>query len=285
MQQKLYILEKGKKNLYIPEHRRVCGWCDPQCSCFWQSAAKTVRWWCSRTLTPPRIPSLTPPAHRIAATKPSLGKPARHPPKAPPLWRMGTPHPKTRVCVRRDTSVHWIRIQLVRNINSVLTDLVFNSSVASQGENFGILTEEKVIQEVVECVVVTLPETPKVPVEPCPQPLPVPATPPKLPGPSLQAAPQTPASEGKKKPEPPAEVIEVPKSLPADRVEQRRTLVEMCVRILFLCLSRFPQHYKSLYRLAFFYTNSKTHQVSQPCGRGFIITRLCAFVKGWSWCQ
>ncbi|XP_056890296.1 calcineurin-binding protein cabin-1 isoform X5 [Takifugu flavidus] len=140
------------------------------------------------------------------------------------------------------------------------THLVFNSSVASQGENFGILTEEKVIQEVVECVVVTLPETQKVPVEPCPQPVPVPATPPKLPGPSLQAAPQTPASEGKKKPEPPAEVIEVPKSLPADRVEQRRTLVEMCVRILFLCLSRFPQHYKSLYRLAFFYTNSKTHQ-------------------------
>lgn len=112
-----------------------------------------------------------------------------------------------------------------------------------------------------ECVVVTLPEPPKVPVDPCPQPLPVPTTPPKLPGPSVQAAPQTPASEGKKKPEPPAEVVEVPKALPADRGEQRRMLVEMCVRALFLCLSRFPQHYKSLYRLAFFYTNSKTHQV------------------------
>lgn len=117
--------------------------------------------------------------------------------------------------------------------------------------------EEKVIQEVVECVVVTLPETPKVPVDPCLQPLPVPATPPKLPAP----APQTPASEGRKKPEPPAEVVEVPKALPADRGEQRRLLVEMCVRALFLCLSRFPQHYKSLYRLAFFYTNSRTHQV------------------------
>ncbi|CAG02525.1 unnamed protein product, partial [Tetraodon nigroviridis] len=130
----------------------------------------------------------------------------------------------------------------------------------SHGEHFGMLTEEKIIQEVVECVVVTLPETPKVPADPCPQPPPVPATPPKLPGPPLQAAPQTPASEGKKKPEPPAEVMEVPKALPADRGEQRRTLVEMCVRALFLCLSRFPQHYKSLYRLAFFYTNSKTHQ-------------------------
>lgn len=167
----------------------------------------------------------------------------------------------------------------------VLIELVFNSSVASQGEHFGVLTEEKVIQEVVECVVVTLPETPKVTVDSCPQPPPVPATPPKLPGPSLQAAPQTPAAEGKKKPEPPAEVIEVPKSLPAGAVEQRRMLVEMCVRGLFLCLSRFPQHYKSLYRLAFFYTNSKTHQVSLRCGCGIIlvgqnvIARVSALVK------
>lgn len=121
------------------------------------------------------------------------------------------------------------------------------------------------IQEVEESVVVALPEAsaPKVSVDPCPHPLPVPATPPKPP-PSQQAAPQTPASEGKRKPEPPAEVIEVPKALPAERADQRRMLVEMCVRALFLCLGRFPQHYKSLYRLAFFYTNSKTHQVSPP---------------------
>uniref|UniRef100_A0A8C9ZIE7 Calcineurin-binding protein cabin-1 n=1 Tax=Sander lucioperca TaxID=283035 RepID=A0A8C9ZIE7_SANLU len=121
--------------------------------------------------------------------------------------------------------------------------------------------EEKVIQEVVEAVVVTLPEAsaPKLSADPCPHPLPVPATPPKA-APSQQAAPQTPASEGKRKPEPPAEVIEVPKALPTERGDQRRMLVEMCVRSLFLCLSRFPQHYKSLYRLAFFYTNSKTHQ-------------------------
>uniref|UniRef100_A0A672HVF3 Calcineurin-binding protein cabin-1 n=1 Tax=Salarias fasciatus TaxID=181472 RepID=A0A672HVF3_SALFA len=69
----------------------------------------------------------------------------------------------------------------------------------------------------------------------------------------------TPASDGKKKPEPPAEV-EVPKALPAERADQRRMLLDMCVRALFLCLGRFPQHYKSLYRLAFFYSNSKTHQ-------------------------
>lgn len=102
----------------------------------------------------------------------------------------------------------------------------------------------------------------KLSADPCPVPLPVPATPPKS-APSQQAAAQTPASDGKKKPEPPVEVIEVPKALPADRADQRRMLVDMCVRALFLCLSRFPQHYKSLYRLAYFYSNSHTHQVSR----------------------
>lgn len=114
-------------------------------------------------------------------------------------------------------------------------------------------------------MVVTIPfaATCKVSADPCPNPLIVAATPPKPP-PSQMAAPQTPVHEGKRKPEPPAEVIEVPKALPSERSEQRRMLVEMCVRALFLCLSRFPQHYKSLYRLAFFYTNSKTHQVRSP---------------------
>ncbi|XP_018524688.1 calcineurin-binding protein cabin-1 isoform X3 [Lates calcarifer] len=132
---------------------------------------------------------------------------------------------------------------------------------ASRGEPPVIQTEEKVIQEVVEAAVVILPEAsaPKVSADPGPHPVPVPATPPKQAS-SQQAAPQTPASEGKRKPEPPTEVIEVPKALPAEHADQRRMLVEMCVRALFLCLSRFPQHYKSLYRLAFFYTNSKTHQ-------------------------
>uniref|UniRef100_A0A673YM87 Calcineurin binding protein 1 n=1 Tax=Salmo trutta TaxID=8032 RepID=A0A673YM87_SALTR len=108
--------------------------------------------------------------------------------------------------------------------------------------------------------------------DPCPHALPVPSTPPKASStpqvtpqtPTPQATPQTPASDGKSRhqrwPEPPPEVVEVPKALPAERTEQRHMLVEMCVRALFLCLSRFPQHYKSLYRLAFFYTNSKTQQ-------------------------
>ncbi|XP_041642921.1 calcineurin-binding protein cabin-1 isoform X2 [Cheilinus undulatus] len=138
-----------------------------------------------------------------------------------------------------------------------------SEDTVSHGEHSGIQVEEKIIQEVVESEVVTLPETSasKVSADPCPVPLPlpVPATPPK-PAPSQQSAPQTPASEGKRKPEPPIEVIEVPKALPTEPAEQRRMLLDMCCRSLFLCLGRFPQHYKSLYRLAFFYSNSKTHQ-------------------------
>ncbi|KAK7933907.1 hypothetical protein WMY93_004803 [Mugilogobius chulae] len=124
-------------------------------------------------------------------------------------------------------------------------------------DNACVLVEEKIIQEIVE--VITLPHTkpPKAAVDICP--LPVPATPPKPPH-SQQAAPQTPVSESKKKPEFPPEVMEVPKALPVDPAEQKKMLLDMCVRALFLCLGRFPQHYKSLYRLAFFYSNSKTHQ-------------------------
>uniref|UniRef100_A0A8C1MKL1 Calcineurin-binding protein cabin-1 n=1 Tax=Cyprinus carpio TaxID=7962 RepID=A0A8C1MKL1_CYPCA len=72
------------------------------------------------------------------------------------------------------------------------------------------------------------------------------------------------SSEGKRRPEPPPppplEVIELPKCLPPGQREQRKTLVHVCVRSLFLCLSRFPQHYKSLYRLAHLYTYSRTHK-------------------------
>lgn len=148
-------------------------------------------------------------------------------------------------------------------LNSGSKVLILCCILASRGEHTGIQTEEKVIQEEVEAVVVVVSEgsAPKVSLDPCPNLMPVPATPPK-PASSQQATPQTPASEGKKKPEPPAEVIEVPKALPPDHPDQKRMLVEMCVRALFLCLGRFPQHYKSLYRLAFFYANSKTHQVS-----------------------
>uniref|UniRef100_A0A673YLN3 Calcineurin binding protein 1 n=1 Tax=Salmo trutta TaxID=8032 RepID=A0A673YLN3_SALTR len=130
------------------------------------------------------------------------------------------------------------------------------------------------VQEVEDTMSVTVPEADvrKTTIDPCPHALPVPSTPPKASStpqvtpqtPTPQATPQTPASDGKSRhqrwPEPPPEVVEVPKALPAERTEQRHMLVEMCVRALFLCLSRFPQHYKSLYRLAFFYTNSKTQQ-------------------------
>ncbi|KAJ7994185.1 hypothetical protein DPEC_G00263290 [Dallia pectoralis] len=148
----------------------------------------------------------------------------------------------------------------------------------SNGGGASISLEDKeLIQEVVDVLSVTVPETvsPKAVIDSCPHPLPVPATPPKASSthqahqptpqtPIHPATPQTPASDGKFRqsrwPEPPSEVVEVPKALPSDRTGQRRMLVDMCVHALFLCLGRFPQHYKSLYRLAFFYTNSKTHQ-------------------------
>ncbi|XP_028312506.1 calcineurin-binding protein cabin-1 isoform X2 [Gouania willdenowi] len=136
-----------------------------------------------------------------------------------------------------------------------------SEDTVTYGLQSGIQADEKLIQEVVETevVVTTEPSTSKVPSELSLHPPPVPVTTPKHP-PSQQAAPQTPVSEGKRKPDPPPEVMEVPKALPAERADQRRMLVEMCVRALFLCLGRFPQHYKSLYRLAFFYFNSTTHQ-------------------------
>ncbi|XP_063000055.1 calcineurin-binding protein cabin-1 isoform X2 [Elgaria multicarinata webbii] len=51
-----------------------------------------------------------------------------------------------------------------------------------------------------------------------------------------------------------------PQSLPVDLEEQRHFLTEHCVTSFHLCLSRFPQHYKSLYRLAYLYTYSTTHK-------------------------
>lgn len=66
----------------------------------------------------------------------------------------------------------------------------------------------------------------------------------------------------KKKAEPGADASEFPQGLPADLEEQRKFLTEQCIASFCLCLSRFPQHYKSLYRLAYLYTYSKTHKVS-----------------------
>nr|XP_056715006.1 calcineurin-binding protein cabin-1 [Euleptes europaea] len=51
-----------------------------------------------------------------------------------------------------------------------------------------------------------------------------------------------------------------PQSLPVDLEEQRQFLTEQCITSFHLCLSRFPQHYKSLYRLAYLYAYSKTHK-------------------------
>ncbi|KAF2976306.1 hypothetical protein EK904_002743 [Melospiza melodia maxima] len=68
----------------------------------------------------------------------------------------------------------------------------------------------------------------------------------------------------KKKAEPCAEdACEFPQGLPADLEEQRKFLTEQCISSFCLCLSRFPQHYKSLYRLAYLYTYSKTHKIRQ----------------------
>lgn len=68
----------------------------------------------------------------------------------------------------------------------------------------------------------------------------------------------------KKKAEPSGDTSEFPHGLPADLEEQRKFLTEQCIASFCLCLSRFPQHYKSLYRLAYLYTYSKTHKVSRP---------------------
>lgn len=70
--------------------------------------------------------------------------------------------------------------------------------------------------------------------------------------------------EGKKRGDPLGEPVAFPRGLPAGAEEQRQFLTEQCISSFCLCLSRFPQHYKSLYRLAFLYTYSKTHRVRRP---------------------
>ncbi|XP_057600764.1 calcineurin-binding protein cabin-1 isoform X4 [Hippopotamus amphibius kiboko] len=66
--------------------------------------------------------------------------------------------------------------------------------------------------------------------------------------------------DGRKRGDPPGEPAAFPQGLPAGVEEQRQFLTERCVAALRLCLGRFPQHYKSLYRLAFLYTHSETHR-------------------------
>ncbi|XP_063769079.1 calcineurin-binding protein cabin-1 isoform X3 [Pseudophryne corroboree] len=69
-----------------------------------------------------------------------------------------------------------------------------------------------------------------------------------------------PLGDQRKKSETTVEVLEYPQSLPEGTEEQRKVLIEQCITSFTLCLSRFPQHYKSLYRLAYLYTHSHTHQ-------------------------
>uniref|UniRef100_A0A8C5LJ11 Calcineurin-binding protein cabin-1 n=1 Tax=Leptobrachium leishanense TaxID=445787 RepID=A0A8C5LJ11_9ANUR len=73
---------------------------------------------------------------------------------------------------------------------------------------------------------------------------------------------QPPALVGdiRKKTEVVGELSECPQSLPEDKEEQYKVLIEQCTNSFRLCLSRFPQHYKSLYRLAYLFTYSHTHQ-------------------------
>uniref|UniRef100_A0A8C7E7A1 Calcineurin-binding protein cabin-1 n=1 Tax=Naja naja TaxID=35670 RepID=A0A8C7E7A1_NAJNA len=54
--------------------------------------------------------------------------------------------------------------------------------------------------------------------------------------------------------------LQFAQGLPTDLEEQRTFLTERCTAAFHLCLSRFPQHYKSLYRLACLYACSPTHK-------------------------
>lgn len=86
----------------------------------------------------------------------------------------------------------------------------------------------------------------------------------------------------KKKAEPCGDSSEFPQGLPADLEEQRKFLTEQCIASFCLCLSRFPQHYKSLYRLAFLYTYSKTHKVSRPLIEQLtscVCCKICEYCK------
>uniref|UniRef100_A0A3B3QJI8 Calcineurin binding protein 1 n=1 Tax=Paramormyrops kingsleyae TaxID=1676925 RepID=A0A3B3QJI8_9TELE len=94
-----------------------------------------------------------------------------------------------------------------------------------------------------------------------------PASPPPKVALSPGMLPQTPTGEAKRKLESGAETAavappgsDVPGTLPASPEEQHCLLVKMCVCALFLCLGRFPQHYKSLYRLAYLYAKGNSHR-------------------------
>ncbi|CAH2295452.1 calcineurin-binding cabin-1 isoform X2 [Pelobates cultripes] len=85
-------------------------------------------------------------------------------------------------------------------------------------------------------------------------------TPPTSTTPIRAVPPSAQLGDLRKKTELMGEVSECPLSLPEDKEEQHKVLIEQCTNSFKLCLSRFPQHYKSLYRLAYLYTHSHTHQ-------------------------
>ncbi|XP_019641874.1 PREDICTED: calcineurin-binding protein cabin-1-like isoform X1 [Branchiostoma belcheri] len=57
---------------------------------------------------------------------------------------------------------------------------------------------------------------------------------------------------------------------PVDIETRRKNLVDLCVQGLHLCLHRFPQHYKSIYRLCHLYFHSPFHK-NLPWGRDLIL--------------
>ncbi|XP_056387142.1 calcineurin-binding protein cabin-1 isoform X2 [Hyla sarda] len=72
--------------------------------------------------------------------------------------------------------------------------------------------------------------------------------------------PPLPLGDHKKRQESTGDISEYPQCLPEGAEEQYKVLIGQCITSFKLCLSRFPQHYKSLYRLAYLYTYSQTHQ-------------------------
>ncbi|XP_078611978.1 calcineurin-binding protein cabin-1-like isoform X1 [Branchiostoma floridae x Branchiostoma japonicum] len=61
-----------------------------------------------------------------------------------------------------------------------------------------------------------------------------------------------------------------PAAAPVDREARRKNLIDLCVQGLHLCLHRFPQHYKSIYRLCHLYFHSPFHK-NLPWGRDLIL--------------
>lgn len=100
--------------------------------------------------------------------------------------------------------------------------------------------------------------------------------------PSKPPASTPPLWDGKKRSDPLAEPVAFPQGLPAGAEEQRQFLTEQCISSFCLCLSRFPQHYKSLYRLAFLYTYSKTHRVRRAW-RGMLDMMVAASSRQVYW--